>query len=88
MQPRRRFNIEVLALLLAFFSLVATCFSTYYSYQTVKLYSEQNQRERRKEWMEFAGVIGGLFKASLDETQQKQCLMSQNANGTKENPEK
>ena len=50
---------------------LATCLSTYFAWQTVKLYSEQNQRESREELIQWATLLKDTVQSihSLDKNE-------------------
>ena len=64
LSARLKLHLQFVTVLFAVVSAAATCVSTYFAYKTINLYSEQNERERRKEymaWIDLAtGVLNGI----------------------------
>ena len=77
-EARKVLTVEMLPLLLTAVIAVAACISTYFTYQTAKIASEQVAREQRRELIEWVT----LFK-ELSETVKK---LEQNEK-SKGNPE-
>jgi cell division protein FtsL len=57
---RKIFTLELLPLALTTIIALSACFSTYYTYQTAKIASGQENRERRKEIIEWVTLLKGI----------------------------
>lgn len=67
LSDRMKLRLEIVLVLFAVVSAVATCASTYFAYKTIQIYQEQNQREKRKEFVELMSMAAGFLKGVAEE---------------------
>ena len=64
LEDRRKIMFNILPLLLTAIIAVATCFASYFSYRSVQLASEQNDREARKELIQWVTLLRDTIESA------------------------
>lgn len=75
--------IEILTVFLAIITAISASVSTYFAYKTINLYSEQNEREHRKEVLEWLSFAGGLLKGISEEVKKEPAKCAEQPVGQK-----
>jgi len=78
-------RIEILTMIFAIITTISASVSTYFAYKTINLYSEQNEREHRKEVLEWLSFAGGLLKGISEENKKEPANCSEQPVGQKPN---
>lgn len=75
----------MLTVILAIITAVSATVSTYFAYKTINLYTEQNEREHRKEVLEWLSFAGGLLKGISEDAKKEPAKCAEQPAGLQSN---
>lgn len=78
-----KIRLEILTVFLTIITVISASASTYFAYKTINLYTEQNEREHRKEVLEWFSFAGGLLKGISEETKNEPAKCDEQPTGQK-----